>query len=801
MHMRLRGGRNTMKLISVIIGLLLISNVFVIFNAAERTGIHERRETLAFSEPNIQHGDHYLTVDVGEATSRLMEPGKPVLPLCSKTFVFPFGTKITGIDCTLLQTSQLSIAGEIQPSSAPVLLTDPNTGDASKDAAVYQSDALYPSAWYDYRVGCGLDGSQHAVFVTVHVYPVRYSPGQQMIQYAQRVDIRVDYTEPSQPITAPTVFNMVVIAPAEFTEKLQPLIAYENDSGVATKLVTLDAIYAGTYFPVNGRDDQEKIKYFIKDAIEEWNTSNVLLTGGTNKVPVRMTYVQDGREVNFTSDLYYADIYDSSGQFCSWDSNNNNIFGENGYNGNTDIVDLYPDACLSRLNFRDVSEISDVVNKIITYESTGAYLQPWFHQFVVCGGDTFQDYSYVNEGEYLNQLAIDMMTGFTPDEIWSSNGRLQFATIIDHAIENGTGFFYMTGHGTYESWATHPHDDFNTWWPLGGYFYFRVAGLNNGEKLPVVLIGGCSNCQFTHDNCYGWSFVKNPNGGGIASYGNTGLGWSMSGTGCAQVLTGAMELSAIKAYSVQHAKTTGELWIKAINNYLHNFSAWSGLDDKTVEEWQSFGDPALTISWVSDKPDTPQKMSGVTAGEINQAYTYTTTTTDPNINMIKYCVDWGNSTITWTDWYESGKTVTLNHAWEKPGTYDVRVKARDTYGLDSAWSDPLTVTIIANGSFLDFAKIKGGVMNIKAVLTNIGSVDATNVIWDVAVTGGIFKIINVHANGTIATLAVQQKTTVTAGTIFGFGKLNITITATAPYANIATKTVQGFAIGPIIIVR
>ena len=797
------------KIIGVLVGLLLIMNGLIIIKAKQESFIKERIESIVFSEPNIQERDQYMTVDIGEATSYLREPGKPVLPVYSKILTFPFGTKIKGIDCTPSQISQKVISGEIQPSPEPVPLTNVSNAEEKKvardsiikDTAVYQSMDFYPATWYDYRVGSGLDDSHHMVFVTVQFYPVRYSPGQQKIQYAHSVEIKVEYDEPTQPIVFQDKYDMVVITPSEFSGQLQPLVDYKNDSGVATKLVSLDEIYDGSYFPVNGRDDQEKIKYFIKDAIEQWNITYVLLAGGANKVPVRMTYVQDGREVNFSSDLYYADIYDSNGDFCSWDSNGNNIFGENGYQGRTDFVDLYPDVRLGRLDFRDSSEVSGVVSKIITYESTGAYMEDWFHHFVTCGGDTFADYSNVDEGEYLNQMAIDMMDGFVPEKIWATNGKLQFAANIDNAIENGSGFLYMTGHGTFESWATHPHNDFQTWWPIGAYFYFRVDALNNGEKLPIVLIGGCSNCQFLLERCFGWSFIKNPDGGGIASYGNTGLGWSMVGTGCAQGLTGAMELSAIKAYGIQHAKTAGELWANAVNNYLNNFSAWSTLDYKTVEEWQPFNDPSVHIAKVSDKPTIPEKISGPTSGIIGQEYTYSTSTTDPNGDLVKYCVDWGNNTLTWTKRFNSGENVTLTHSWEKPGTYNVKVKARDQFGLDSAWSDPLAVNIVFNGSFFDIVKIKGGLMKVRAVIKNIGTLEATNVSCDVSVLGGMLRMIKVFANDTLDTLGVQQEKTVTANKIFGFGNIDVTVTATASYANIATKTARGLVVGPLVIVR
>jgi len=791
------------KLVGLFVGLLLITNMFVIIDAKKETFEKEKHVSVVFSEPSVRVTDQYATLHMDEATSYLSEPGKPVLPLCTKIFTFPFGTTITGIDCTPSQITQQGIFGEIPPAQARLPLTSTNTRAdlLIKNATIYDSANFFPSDWFQCRVGCGLYHSRHTVMLTVRLCPVRYSPGRQMIEVARTINITIHYHEPTHPNVVSTKCDMVIITPAEFSPLLQPLVDYKNDSGVVTKLVTLDEIYTGFYFPVSGRDNQEKIKYFIKDAIEAWNTTYVLLAGGANKVPVRMSYIQDGYEVNFSSDLYYADIYDANGDFCSWDSNGNNIFGEYGYQGNTDVVDLYPDVHLGRLNFRDSSEVSGVVNKIITYESTGAYMDDWFFNFVTCGGDTFPDYAGINEGEYLNQNAIDMMDGFTPEKIWASNGKLEFAINIDNAIANGTGLLYMTGHGTYENWATHPHNDFQTWWPIGSYFYLRAELLNNGEKLPIFLIGGCSNCLFLNDHCFGWSFVKNPDGGGIASYGNTGVGWSSAGTGCSQGLTGGMELSAIKAYGIQHANTTGELWTNALDNYLDDFGAWSGLDYKTLEEWQSFADPSVRITKVSDRPNKPEKIMGPSSGEIGKAYSFTTSASDVNGDLIKYCFDWGDTTHTWTGLVNSGDHVSVNHTWTKPGNYTITVKARDTFGLDSAWSDPWVINIRSEAPYLEIEKITGGVLKVKTVLVNTGLLAAQNVSCNITVKGGMLGMIRVSTENSVDILGVQEEKTIASRTIFGVGKINISVTASAPSSNIVTSTAHGLVIGPLVIVR
>jgi len=796
------------KILSIFVFTLLTTSIFgIVINAEEESFSKEIIESVVFSEPEISEEYQYFTVDIEEATSQLMQPGKPILPIYSKTYKFPFGTNIENVVCTPSQVTKKIISGEIKPSPEPVLLDkiysleEKNTEDfTEKDNTVYNSKELFPNSWYDYRVGCGLDETCRLVYLRVQFYPVRYSPGKNLIKYANAVEISIDYKEPAKPVVFQDEYDMVIITHSDFSEKLQPLVDYKIDSGIETKLVTLDDIYDGIYFEVNGRDNQEKIKYFIKDAIEEWNITNVLLSGGMNKVPARPSYVQDGKEICFMSDLYYADIYDSHGDFCSWDSNENNFFGEYDYQG-IDEVDLHPDVRLGRLNFRSIDEVDGVIDKIITYESTGAYMEDWFTDFTVCGGDTFPDSSNVCEGEYLNDNAIALMDGFSPDRIWTTNEKLKFAVNIDSALENGTGFLYMTGHGTHENWVTHPPNDFDTWWPLTGYFYFRVDLLKNEEKLPVVVIGGCSNCQFTGKNCFGWSFVKNPDGGGIASYGYSALGWGYPGYGCTSGLTGGMEMSAFKAYGTYEAKTTGELWVKALNNYLNEFGAGGAHSHKCIEEWQPFNDPTLRIRKVSDKPNKPDKPDGPDYGGVGIKYTYTTIGYDPNGGYIKYCFDWGDETTSWTDWYSSGQTASLGHSWEKPGEYEIKVKARDQYGLDSEWSESFVVTIVSQAPFLDIVKIKGGIGKVSATIKNIGLLDAVDVTCNISVNGGIFGFIDVFTDETYETLLVDEEKTMEASGIFGLGKIDVIVTASYPSANTTTEKLQGFTLGPIVFLK
>jgi hypothetical protein len=93
-------------------------------------------------------------------------------------------------------------------------------------------------------------------------------------------------------------------------------------------------------------------------------------------------------------------------------------------------------------------------------------------------------------------------------------------------------------------------------------------------------------------------------------------------------------------------------------------------------------------------PETPERPSGPTSGKINVEYTYTARTVDPDGDEIYYLFDWGDGTNSgWLGPYNSGETISVSHRWEELGNYQIRVKAKDVFGEESDWSDPLPISM------------------------------------------------------------------------------------------------------------
>jgi hypothetical protein len=428
-----------------------------------------------------------------------------------------------------------------------------------------------------------------------------------------------------------TSYDLIIIAPKKFVKYLIPLVEHKNSFDVQTKLTTAEEIYSS----YDGADKPEQIKYFIKDAIETWNIKYVLLAGGRKDqrkeetwwVPARYTHLDRNYgnhvERKFLTDLYFADIYDENGNFSSWDSDGDGIFGEWPESESAvDIPDLYPDVCVGRLPFRNVFEVRWVVNKIIRYEN-GNSSEPWFNKMVGVGGDTYPEKTDYFDGELYTQMGLDMMPDFEHIKLWASNGSLRNFVDIVKTINKGCGFIFFSGHANAATWSTHPPDS-DEW--IAHFRIFHMNFLINKHKLPVCLAGsGCFitmfnvSLRYSHNvyykglfhynipHCWSWTLVRKPNGGCIAVIGSTAFSYespdiSSGKGGCEQ-----LDIRFFEQYGQNGITILGECWKEAVHSFLQNFSInWSdsstygdALIAKNCEQWLLLGDPSLKIGGYS----------------------------------------------------------------------------------------------------------------------------------------------------------------------------------------------------------
>ena len=585
-----------------------------------------------FSKPIIKEEDQYLKIDVKESNSLISDPTRPMLPVFTKKFEFPWGTKINNISVAPSNIQSMSISKKVKPASVFNLVgNEILTIDGILDVDIYSKSDPYPSEWYHITKGTGINkNGNHVLIVSVNMYPARYRPLDNIIQYVEKIYITIDYKEPViTPSPLYITYDLVIISPSEFIDYLAPLVTHKNNHGVKTNLVTLDYIYSN----FTGRDHAEQIKYFIKYALDEWNIRYVLLVGDITRVPIRTSYGGPswGGEEGILSDLYYADIYDENYSFCSWDANNNSRFGEVDYGtgfsipyevDNLDGVDLYPDVSVGRLACTNIEEVQTLVDKIITYEDY-TYDQLWFKKIVLAGGDTFPPGMgappFVYEGEITNEKVAQQLPDFRQIRLWSSRHNLNAIT-FNRKITQGAGFVSYAGHGFEHGWGTYrpnfPGTKMGFIQPL--YYTPFINFLRNGYKLPIIFFDACLTAkldfnisdldQYYHQAielllaftnmhydtsyyfpCFAWSFLSKENGGAIAAIGSTRSAYTYVDKDGVYAGAGYLDVHFFKAYS--EGVSVSQMFTQSQNDYINNV----GKDYFTLEEFILLGDPSLIV--------------------------------------------------------------------------------------------------------------------------------------------------------------------------------------------------------------
>lgn len=87
----------------------------------------------------------------------------------------------------------------------------------------------------------------------------------------------------------------------------------------------------------------------------------------------------------------------------------------------------------------------------------------------------------------------------------------------------------------------------------------------------------------------------------------------------------------------------------------------------------------------SDYPPSPPSILGPTNGHSGITYNYTVNSVDPDGDDVFYLFDWGDGSLEgWLGPHDSGADTTYSHRWKR-GSYTIRVKAKNIYGVESDW--------------------------------------------------------------------------------------------------------------------
>lgn len=292
----------------------------------------------------------------------------------------------------------------------------------------------------------------------------------------------------------PAADGLLIVAPREIAPALKEFVAFKSER-LSSELVELE-----TALQSPGGDDPERLKRCIFDRWERGRGKDgtplgyVLLVGDADVMPVRYMALDRNTEAAFNyafypSDLYYADLARSDGTFDDWNAKKDagthhaRYFGE--VRGehfksdpiNFDSVDYRPDIAVGRWPVSTAAEAVVVARKSMTYERGRASREGGRVGLVAVGG-------WIENRPLMDAVGSGLGSGWTAAKLYWDRPGLS-PPDEPHVIEmirGGTPLILHSGHGNDDRWD-------------GSITISSIAGMDNADRLPIMMSAGCSTAR------------------------------------------------------------------------------------------------------------------------------------------------------------------------------------------------------------------------------------------------------------------------------------------------------------------
>ncbi len=498
--------------------------------------------TLVFDVPvsdlgySIEVSDDYHRIVVPGSFS-VSEPGDPELPVVTYTYLIPSKSRCSHVE--IIDEVWEMIPGEytIYPQQEMHPVTE-EVGFTQPNPDVYNAHAFYPVQVLAHTHS----GTMRGFYLCqIAIVPFRYHPVSHRLSVLTRLVVRI-HIERAGECTAPRrqtnlaarttdriVAAMVVnssmmhqadVYPSFYIEEnpedqtptlLPSLFGAPVDLLIITTEAQRDAYCAFAHFKKQhgyntavrtvtwirqqyaGNDNAERLRNFIKDAVEQWGVVYVLLGGNDPYIPTRWVWMPpmyDQWPVHIVSDLYFSDLDGN------WNADADERFGEN-----EDSLDFYPDVFIGRLPTENGQQVLDYMDK------EAAYLDPG-------NPDAFEralfftsDLDVSNDAyEMAQRLAGHLPSYMTPTYL--NNGP---RTALEDAIHDGYGVIMGIGHGDINNIRVRNY-------PRENATNFFFDSLTNYDAAGLLIVITCYTNTF-QGNCLARHWIMNPHGGGIGYIG------------------------------------------------------------------------------------------------------------------------------------------------------------------------------------------------------------------------------------------------------------------------------------------
>ncbi|MBN2054278.1 hypothetical protein JW905_05115 [bacterium] len=431
-------------------------------------------------------------------------PGDPRLPVKPVRLLLPQGCTFGHIEVEPGQGVAVKTGLVPMPQQAPFPLSFPDTAVYTPpDPAIYEGEKPFPAAL---TRDTNLQRGRGYNVLFLNLFPVRYEPRDGSLVYYPEITVRV-WTAPLPVTWSDTlcrdnegdrewigrmvdnpemvamyrpethsgrdIYTYLIITSQELLNtpgpnNLQEFAQHKTARGMSVYTETVENIYAST----PGADSQAKIRTYITNAYNNWDTEYVLLAGdgdvstaggeaGDDIIPPRGFWVS---AYGYTDDAIPADMYYS----CLDGSFNND--GDSRWGEPTDgpgggEVDLVAEVFVGRFCVDSATELRNMVAKTIRYE--------------ILPGDT----PYFNQAYMVGELLWNKKEG----------DRTTYGGNYKDEIKNGASTWGYTTEGFPDDWDVGTLYDRD----LGTWSKNTLVNILNNENLHVVNHLGHSDVDYS----------------------------------------------------------------------------------------------------------------------------------------------------------------------------------------------------------------------------------------------------------------------------------------------------------------
>ncbi len=324
-----------------------------------------------------------------------------------------------------------------------------------------------------------------------------------------------------------TPADVLYIAPSVFQSTLAPLIARRQAQGHSVRVIDVQAIYDAWSF---GQVSPNAIRDFLRYAAGNWNTA-----------PAAVTLVGDGTvdPLNYLrrDDLNFIPPYLANVDPWLGETACESCYAR--LDGTDPTLDPLPDLALGRLTVNSAAELSDVVAKIVAYE-TAPLNTGWGARTIYIADNYRQpdgtidpagDFAALADSSAAQQPAGVEVLRMYYDPTSTATGvpsrepgavRAHDRTLA--LLNQGAALVNYVGHSSQYQWASTDAQK-DPPYLLGLY---DPDDLTNGARLPIVLAMTCLTSAFQTSNFSRTTLDERllikPNGGAVAIWGPTGFG-------------------------------------------------------------------------------------------------------------------------------------------------------------------------------------------------------------------------------------------------------------------------------------